>query len=162
VLVCVKTSRKGGQGGSAERGGNVGAGEQDALRRQGIEVGRLNVRMVHIPVIGPCLIVRDNEHDVGSRAVSRECKQQGEEKQSDGTETQHGLECRSLKQRTCSHGDRTEPAEGKACRGADLLIVMSGQRMQSRAGRWCVKEQEGTHRPEVRNQQTTLANGVGF
>ena len=35
--------------------------------RKAIEIGRLDVRMAHEREIGPCLIVRNNQNDVGRR-----------------------------------------------------------------------------------------------
>jgi hypothetical protein len=69
VLVGVEAGGEGGQSGATQGGGNVTAGEEGALRCQAIKVWGLDQRMAHEPVIGPGVVIRDDEDDIGLRGL---------------------------------------------------------------------------------------------
>ena len=64
VLMRIETRDDRHQARPTEARGRVAAGEDDALLRQSIEVRRLNLRMAHEAVIGPALVVGQQDDDV--------------------------------------------------------------------------------------------------
>jgi hypothetical protein len=64
-LVCVEAGGEGGEGGAAEGGGDVAAGEEGAAGGEFVEVGGFDLGVAHEAVVGPGVVVGDEEDDVG-------------------------------------------------------------------------------------------------
>jgi|GEM_PF-4191283 len=66
VLVGVKSGGEGGQGGTAQGGRQVAAAESGAARFQFIDVRRLDDIMADEAVVGPGVVIGQQQDDVGS------------------------------------------------------------------------------------------------
>ncbi len=64
MCACVVPGDQRRQRRPTQRCRHVAARKHDTLRRQLVQMRRLDIRMPHEPVIGPCLVVRDNHHNV--------------------------------------------------------------------------------------------------
>ena len=64
VFVRIEAGDYGRKRGAADAAGNVAACEGQALRCQLVNVWRLDVRVSHESVIGPCLVVGNDQDDV--------------------------------------------------------------------------------------------------
>ena len=64
VLVRIKAGDDRRQRRPANRRRRVAARERERLAGQAIEVGRLDVRMAHETVVGPSLVIRDDQQDI--------------------------------------------------------------------------------------------------
>ena len=62
--MSVEAAGEGGQRGAAEGGGDVAAGEEGAAGGEFVEVGGLDLWVAHEAVVGPGVIVGDDEDDV--------------------------------------------------------------------------------------------------
>ena len=65
ALVGVEAGGEGGEGGAAEGGGDVAAGEEGAAGGEFVEVGGFDLFVAHETVVGPGVVVGDEEDDVG-------------------------------------------------------------------------------------------------
>lgn len=64
MLVGIEAGGEGGESRATEGGGHIATGEESTLRGQAIEVGRFDQGMAHEPVIGPGVVIGDDEDDV--------------------------------------------------------------------------------------------------
>ena len=65
VLVPVLAGQQGGQAGPAQRGGNIAIRELHTLGGQPIDAGGADVGMSHEAKVGPSLVIRDDQQQVG-------------------------------------------------------------------------------------------------
>ena len=69
VLVRVQAGDERRQRRAAQGGGHVAAGEHGAAFGERVEIRRFDVRVSHEAIVGPSVIVGDDEHDVGPLGV---------------------------------------------------------------------------------------------
>src|SRR5690606_10515746 len=65
VFMWISPCEDRSQTGSADAGRHIASGEQPGFPREPIQIRRLNMWMSHEAVIGPCMIIRNDEDDVG-------------------------------------------------------------------------------------------------
>jgi hypothetical protein len=74
MLMGVKPGGHGHERCPTKRVADVAACESHSFIGKLVDVGRLNVLMAHEAVMVPCLIVADNQHDVGPLTLAAVCR----------------------------------------------------------------------------------------
>lgn len=64
VIIGKSPGEQRGERGTAQRRGDVTTLEDDTLRGEFVEMRRLDHGMPHEPIIGPALVITENDHDV--------------------------------------------------------------------------------------------------
>ena len=67
VLVGIAPGQDARQAGRAETAGDVTAAKDQALARQAVEPGRLDLAVAHEAIVAVAHVVGDQQHDVGRR-----------------------------------------------------------------------------------------------
>ena len=72
VLEGLKSGRNRSQGWATKRRSHITATEQQTPPGELVEVGRLNRRMSHVPVVGPRLVITEDQNDIRLSGVGSE------------------------------------------------------------------------------------------
>ncbi len=77
VLMRIPTGQDGREAGTAQAGRHVASGEPKRLRGESVDVRGADVWMSHEPVVRPCVVIGDDEQDVGGLGSGFGCRSRG-------------------------------------------------------------------------------------